>query len=160
VPNYPVPTDHADSNVWGPKLNAHLSNHADPLTGYLLRQPVTVTLKVIDDTTTLTTGDGKFFFFITDDIAGFNLTNARAFVTTSSSSGLVNIMIRNATDAVDMLTTPLTIDANESGSNTAITPVVIDTAHDDVVLGDKIEIDIDGAGTGTKGLSVSLTFGP
>lgn len=119
---------------------------------------VSVTIKVIDDATVLTTGDGKQYFFVTDDINGMNLVQVRAFVTTVSSSGLVTVQIRNVTDSFDMLTTRVTIDANEKGSNTAAAAAVIDTAHDDVTLGDQLAIDVDTAGTGARGLSITLTF--
>jgi hypothetical protein len=57
-----------------------------------------------------------------------------------------------------MLSTAITIDANETTSYTAAAPPVIDTAHDDVATGDLIAIDVSVAGTGTKGLGVVLSF--
>jgi hypothetical protein len=89
---------------------------------------------------------------------GRNLTEAHAFVSTVSSSGLPTVQIRNITKAADMLSTRITIDASEFTSYTAATAPVIDTAHDDVSTGDLIAIDIDVAGTGAKGLGVVLTF--
>lgn len=59
---------------------------------------------------------------------------------------------------VDMLSTPITIDANEYDSKDAATQPVINTANDDLATGDVIRIDVDVAGTGTKGLNVSLSF--
>lgn len=115
-------------------------------------------LKIIDDTTTLTTGDGKLIFMIPTFLNGLNLTVAHAFVTTVSSSDAPTIQIRNVTDSVDMLSTKITIDANETTSYTAATAPVIDTAHDDVATGDLIAIDVDAAGTGAKGLGVYLEF--
>ena len=44
---------------------------------------------------------------------GLNLTDADAFVTTVSSSGLPTVQIRNVTQTADMLTTKITIDASE-----------------------------------------------
>jgi len=35
---------------------------------------------------------------------------------------------------------------------------VINTSNDDVATGDRIFVDVDVAGTGTKGLDVHLTF--
>ena len=57
-----------------------------------------------------------------------------------------------------MLSTLITIDANEYSSADAATPAVIDTSYDDISLGDKIRIDVTVAGTGTLGLSITLTF--
>ncbi len=116
-------------------------------------------MKVFSDTTVLTTGDGKFIFEIPADLDGMNLVDVRAFVTTVSSSGLPTVQIRNVTQAVDMLTTKITIDASEKSSRTAATAAVIDTSNDDVADGDQIAIDVDVAGTGAKGLGVILVFG-
>lgn len=119
-----------------------------------------VMLKIIDDATTLTTGDGKLSFVIPSEMNNFNLTNAQAFVSTVSSSGNPTVQIANVTDSVDMLTTKITIDSSEFTSYTAATPSVIDTTKDDVVTGDILRIDVDVAGTGAKGLGVVLTFTP
>jgi hypothetical protein len=118
-----------------------------------------VQLKILDDATTVTTGDGKFVFVISDDMGGLNLTDADAYVTTVSSSGTPTVQVRNVTQAADMLTTRITIDANEYTSYTAATAPVIDAANDDVATGDLIAIDVDVAGTGAKGLGVILSFG-
>jgi hypothetical protein len=66
--------------------------------------------------------------------------------------------VHNLTDSVDMLSTLITIDATEVSSYSAAASSVIDTAHDDVVAGDQLRIDVDVAGTGTKGLDVFLVF--
>lgn len=122
-------------------------------------------IKVFRDNQTVTTGDGKFIFDIDEDLwaslgnpASAILTRANAFVTTVSSSGTPTIQIRNVTQAADMLSTRITIDASELRSATAATPPVIDAANDDVALGDLIAIDVDVAGTGAKGAGVNLTF--
>ena len=106
----------------------------------------------------ITTGNGKAYLSIPSEYNAYNLVGVQAEVTTVSSSGLPSIQIHNLTKAQDMLSTNLTIDANENSSTTAATPAVIDTAKDDVASGDLIRIDIDGAGTGTKGLIVKLSF--
>ncbi|MFA5185357.1 MAG: hypothetical protein WC551_02630 [Patescibacteria group bacterium] len=117
-----------------------------------------VQMKIVDDATAVATGDGKLIFCIPVSLNGWNLVGAHAFVTTVSSSGAPTVQIRNVTDTVDMLSTAITIDANETTSYTAATAPVIDTTHDDVATGDLIAIDVDGAGTGAKGLGVILTF--
>jgi len=116
-------------------------------------------IKVIADTDVLSTGDGQVVFEIPADLGGTNLVSVRAYVTTVSSSGLPTVQIRNVTQAVDMLSTKVTIDASEKSSRTATTPAVIDTANDDVADGDQIAIDVDVAGTGARGLGVILRFG-
>lgn len=106
----------------------------------------------------ITTGDGKAYFKITSNLAGYNLTAVSAHVSTASTSGVVTVQIRNETQTADMLTTEITIDANETDSDTALTAAVIDAANDDVADGDIIQLDIDTAGTGAKGLLVEMKF--
>ena len=119
----------------------------------------TVQLKVIDDTTELTTGDGRLIFMVPAELNGLDLVDAQAAVTSVSSSGLPTIQVRNVTNAnVDMLSTRITIDQSEFTSYTAATPRVIDTAADNVATGDLIAIDVDVAGTGAGGLLVNLVF--
>ena len=117
-----------------------------------------IIFKVIEDTDSLNTGDGQFFFVIPAALNGSNLAAVAAHVYTVSTSGLPTIQIRNVTDSVDMLSTKLTIDANESDSKDALTPAVIDTTKDDVATGDVLAIDVDVAGTGTLGLEIRLQF--
>ena len=106
----------------------------------------------------ITTGDGKAYFRINSELNGYNITAVAAHVTTVSSSGTVDVQIANVTDTVDLLSTKITIDANEKDSSTAATAAVINTANDDVATGDEWRIDIDAAGTGAKGLIVEITF--
>lgn len=117
-----------------------------------------IQVKVIDDATTLTTGDGKVIFLIPQELNGYNLVGANAFVTTVSSSGTPTVQIRNVTDAVDMLSTRITIDANEYTSYTAAAAAVVNATYDDVATGDRLAVDVDVAGTGAKGLGIVLTF--
>lgn len=106
----------------------------------------------------ITTGDGKAYFMIPSKLTGWNLIRAHAAVTTVSSSGTPTIQVHNVTQAADMLSTRITIDANENTSHTAATAPVIDTGNDDVATGDLIRVDVDVAGTGAKGLIVTLSF--
>lgn len=106
----------------------------------------------------ITTGDGKAYWRVPDTLNGANLIKVAAHVTTVSSSGTPTVQIANVTDSVDMLSTKITIDANEKDSSTATTPAVIDTTKDDVATADELRIDIDVAGTGAKGLIVEMQF--
>jgi len=106
----------------------------------------------------ITTGDGKAYFIVPAVINGWNLIAVEMGLTTVSSSGIPTTQIANVTDSVDMLSTKLTVDANEFNSATAATAAVIDAAHDDVATGDILRIDNDVAGTGAKGQTVILTF--
>jgi hypothetical protein len=113
----------------------------------------------------ITTGDGKVYARIPSSLTGMDLVAVAASVSTVSSSGAVTVMVRRsrrssatARTNADMLSVSLTIDVSEFDSIDAATAATINTANDDVVTGDHIHIDIDGAGTGAKGLYVELIF--
>jgi hypothetical protein len=102
-----------------------------------------------DETTAITTGTAKVTIRMP---YAFTLTAVRANLNTASSSGIPTVDINEA--GVSILSTKLTIDANEKTSTTAATAAVIS----DTSLADDAEItfDIDVAGTGAKGLKVWL----
>lgn len=102
-----------------------------------------------DETTTITTGNGKVTFRMP---YAFTVTAVRASLTTVSSSGLVTIDINDS--GTSILSTKLSIDANEKTSTTAATPAVISDA--DLADDAEITIDFDAAGTGAKGVKVYL----
>lgn len=120
----------------------------------------------IEGSTAVTTGDGKAYMRIPSTLNGMNLVSCSAAVIAKSTSGTPTIQLARgrqstATSAhtfADMLSTRITIDANEYDSKDATTAPVIDTANDDVLTGDLIRIDVDVAGTGTTGLIITLTF--
>lgn len=115
-------------------------------------------VRVFVKTVALSVADGIESIYIPAELNGCNLVGVAAIVDTVSSSGVVTVQVRNVTDAVDMLSTAITIDENERNSYTAAVQPVIDTTKDDVVTGDEIAIDVDVKGTGTKGLTVYLKF--
>ena len=117
-----------------------------------------VVVKCIADDTVLTTGDGKAHFTIPIELTGMNLVSVGAHVYGVSSSGTPTFQIHNLTDTTDMLSTLITIDANEKDSSTAATPAVINGAADDVVTGDEIRFDCDVAGTGADGMEIRMGF--
>lgn len=115
-------------------------------------------IKVVSDTGIVSTGDGKFKFAIAEDLDGLRFLECHAFITTLSSSGLVTVQISNRTDAVDVLSTPITIDVGEYDSYTAATQPVVNPSNRNVARSDRIWVDVDGAGTGAMGLGVILTY--
>lgn len=118
-----------------------------------------IQLVIIEFATDVAIGDGKFFFHIDSRLAGMNLVDVHAEVITAGTTGTLDIQIRNVTQAADMLTTKLTIDSGETGSDTAAVPAVIDAANDDVAENDVIAVDIDAVQTtAPKGLLVTLGF--
>lgn len=113
---------------------------------------------VLSPADTLGTGDSQGYFLVTDDMDGMSLAACAAGVVTASSSGTPTIQLRNLITGNDMLSTKITIDANERTSYTAATPPVISAANAQVSTGDFVMIDVDVAGTGAKGLAVGVAF--
>lgn len=118
-----------------------------------------VQLIPFDFTTDTATGDGKFYFHIDSRLDGMNLVDVHAEVITAGTTGTTDIQIHNLTQAADMLSTKITIDSTETGSDTAAAAAVIDTANDDVAENDVIRLDVDAVSTtAAKGLLVTLGF--
>lgn len=115
----------------------------------LAKQSEIIVVAVSDETTTITTGMAKVTFRMP---FAMTLTAVRASLSTVSSSGNPTVNIKEAGSTI--LSTKLSIDANEKTSTTAATAAVIS----DATLADdaEITIDIDTAGTGAKGLKVYM----
>lgn len=107
---------------------------------------------------TVTDQISNYTFTVPAWMDGWNLVDIDFSVDTVSSSGTPTFQVYNITQAVDMLSTAVTIDANENNSFTAATQPAIDTANDDVSAGDRIQFDCDVAGTGTQGCTVIAVF--
>lgn len=107
------------------------------------------------------TGDGAAYIHIPAAFNTWNLTEVHAQVITAGTTNTTDIQIHNVTDNTDMLSTKLTIDSGETGSNTAATPAVINTTTDDVATNDLLRVDVDAVSTtAPKGLIVTLGFTP
>ena len=142
----------------------------DGLAGSTFGQ-VEIQADVIEQSTTITTGDNKWKFHIAtgSKLIGMDLIDVIAAVgNTVSSSGAVTIDIARCAPVAtgdpcsgtvaDVLSTNLTIDVNEDSSDTAAADAVIDTALDDVIVDQHWRVDVDGAGTGAAGLTLTLIF--
>jgi hypothetical protein len=111
---------------------------------------------LINTTTALTSGDDAVRFRIPSHINGWNILGVAA--SRKSGTGVPTIQIRNVTDAVDVLSTRITIDSGETDSSTAASTATVNTSNDDVAVGDQFAIDIDDAGTNTLFLFVEIRF--
>lgn len=116
----------------------------------ILEQSLTVALS--DETTGITTGVSKLTMR-----APFAMTLTklpRAYLSTASSSGLPTIDINK--NGSSIFSTTLSIDVNKKTSVTSATAAVLSTTSfaDD----DEITFDIDSAGTGAKGLKVTIYY--
>jgi len=102
-------------------------------------------------------GDGAAYFIIPAGITSGNIVEVRADVLTAGTTGTEDIQIHNVTDAVDVLSTKMTIDSGETSTDTAATAAVINTSNDDVATGDLLRIDIDAVhSTAAVGLIVTV----
>ena len=92
-------------------------------------------------------GAGGIAFRIPAELNGWNLVAVGFGVTTAGTTGNFDIQIRNATKAVDMLTTKMRVETGETDTITSAQPGTINTSNDDVSTGDKIFFDIDACQT-------------
>ncbi|AWR86266.1 hypothetical protein [Meiothermus taiwanensis] len=123
---------------------------AESASGGSLNSIQSFVIAASDETSNLTTGTAKVTFRMP---YAFTPTAVRASLSTASSSGPVVVDIRKNGASI-MGSNKLSIDDNERTSTTAATqPNLVDTN-----LGDdaEISIDITSAGTGAKGLKVTL----
>jgi hypothetical protein len=105
------------------------------------------------------TGDGQFYLHVPAGMDGMNLVEVHAEVITAGTTGTTDIQIHNVDNALDMLSTKLTIDSGETGSDTAATAAVINTSNDHVNEHDVVRIDVDAVSTTpAQGLIVTLGF--
>lgn len=121
-----------------------------------------VILKVYAETSAISSGNGKMFFAVPAVLNGMNLTSVGGHLYTAATSGVVQVQIRNATSAVDMLSSAklLEWDATEKDTATAAaaSTAVINTSADGVATGEEIAVDIDAAASGAQGMEIRLTF--
>ena len=109
-------------------------------------------LSVTADNTDIQTGTSQFTF--RTPFAMELYQTPRASLTTASSSGAVTIDINSG--GTSIFSTSLTIDANETTSTTAATAAVLSTTS--IADDTQITIDVDGAGTGARGLKITLYY--
>ena len=124
-------------------------------TRYIAREPFSMA-----DAENCATGDGKAYIHIPPDLNGLDLVYCHAEVVTAGTTGTMDIQIRNVTQSVDMLSTKLTIDSGETGSDTAETAYAINASNDLVSTNDVIALDFDAIhSTPAQGCLVTLGFG-
>lgn len=112
---------------------------------------IMIPIQVGDVSTTITTGTGKASIRMPQ---AMYLTNIRAGLDTASTSGAVTLDI-NDTGAT-ILATKLTLDQDEKTSASAATAHVFVSEAQALADDTPITVDIDGAGTGAKGLTIWL----
>ena len=109
-------------------------------------------LSVTADNTDIQTGTAQMTFRVPFAMELYQLP--RASLSTASTSGTVTVDINNGGSTI--FSTNLTIDANESTSTTAATAAVL--SQTSIADDSQITVDIDGAGTGARGLKITLYY--
>lgn len=139
VDNFGILNNIADGSVTEAKLEEALQEAIDQW----------LCFAVSDETTAITSGTAKLTFRLP---ACTILEIPRASLNTASTSGAVTVDIND--DGSTILSTKLTLDQDEKTSTTAATAAVLSatTVADD----SEMTIDIDGAGTGAKGLKIYI----
>lgn len=131
----------------------------DGLAGSTIFGTKYVQLTVFGYTTDCATGDGAGYFVVPASLNGMNLISVHGRAITAGTTGTMDVQIANVTDAVDMLSTKLTWDSTEAGTDTAATPAVIDGTKDDVATYDVLRVDVDAVQTtAAKGMIITLGF--
>jgi len=118
--------------------------------------PEIIYIKALGETDTILVADGVLTFTVPSRLNGYVISRVDIACYTVSSSGVITVQLHNVTNNTDILSTKATIDINELTSYTAAAPSVIDTSYDDLVTGEQIRVDVDIAGTGSKGLDVII----
>lgn len=113
-------------------------------------------VKCLKDSEPLVVGDGLMYFVVPDTLNNTKIVSVHAAVYTASTSGLPTARLRNTTKGVYVLSTNVTIDANEKTSYTAATQPVVNTSNNLLNTGDEMRVDITAAGTGTKGFDMII----
>ena len=117
-----------------------------------------IALPVGDPSTAMSTGNNKAKVHIPAGLNGMDLVEVHAEVSTAPAGSTADIQL-SKNGSVDMLSTKITIDASETGSDTAATAAVINTSNDNVATNDTIQIDIDQVGSSTAGSGLIVTMG-
>jgi len=107
---------------------------------------------LVNDSTDLTTGDGKAYFRAPDILAGWSITAVN--VARVAGTGTDTYQLRNVTQAADVLSSVYTfaaddLDADASGN--------LNTSEDDITLGDRFAIDVDSVGSSTTWMEFQIT---
>ena len=117
---------------------------------------------VADSGTALTTGDGKAYIHIPAGLNGMDLMEVHAEVQTAPVGSTIIIEIsKNGVGSGDQMLSPLlTIDASETGSDTAAAAAVFQTnGQEAVATNDVLQVNINQIGSSTAGSGLVITLG-
>lgn len=117
--------------------------------------PGSVTIALSDMTTQITTGTTKAYWVNPFDTA-LTITKVKATLATAGSGSTVVDINEGSGAGTSILSTKITIDANETDSDDATNaPVISDSS---IAADGRLTFDIDTAGTSAAGLQVTILF--
>ena len=127
--------------------------------GGTLRDVRDIQIVVFAPTVANATGDGKAYFHVPASMDGFILTGVHAEVITAGTTNTLDIQLHNVDNNLDMLSTLLTVDTGETGSDTAASAAAIDVDKDHINTNDVVRVDVDAVhSTPANGLLLTMTF--
>ena len=119
-----------------------------------------IAIRVADAATVLSTGDNKAKVHIPAGMNGMNLISAHAEVDTAAA-GTDLLTIEVSKNGLNQMLSPnLTLDASETGSDSAATPAaVVTNGNEDVATNDTVQVNIPLVGNDTAGSGLVVTLG-
>ncbi len=118
-----------------------------------------VQIMAVAKATDLTVTDGLAYFHVPAGLNGMDLVEVHAEVFTAPAGSTATFEISKNGASTQMLSTNITIDASETGSDSAATAAVIDTSNDNIATNDLIQINCTQIGSGTAGAGLLVTMG-
>jgi hypothetical protein len=118
-------------------------------------QPIKyIPISIFGPTETVASGDGKAYFVVPPDIAGYNVVSAYAYNVTAGTTATQTVDLYNYTDSVDIFSSALTTaDGVKLG-----TTVTIDGTKDDLAAYDVLRVDVTTTHT-TPGTGLIVVIG-
>ena len=107
----------------------------------------------------LTVTDGLAYFHVPAGLNGMDLVEVHAEVFTAPAGSTATFELSKNGASTQMLSTNITIDASETGSDSAATAAVIDTSNDNIATNDLIQINCTQVGSSTAGAGLLVTMG-
>jgi hypothetical protein len=116
-------------------------------------------VQLVDDSTAVTTGEGKAHITIPSDLNGLKIVSVLATVATAPTGTGLSFGIRKGA-STEVLSTNATIDTTKVSSTSSATAPVINTSNNTVATDDVVHIDVDQADSSTadRGAAVRLGF--
>ena len=152
------PDDKVFINFTGDPAKAALLNDYSTVDAEGNYRATSYSLQVTPQGSNLTTGDGKAYFRVPEELDGWRLYRVDASLDVASSSGAPTFQVRRNRGGsdVDMFTTRVSIDVNETDTDDAAVQQAINASNDDVQEGDRLYFDCDIAGTGAQSFQCIL----